>query len=51
MNITGLIFVITKNLDFVKFNTQIDKGEKKAGKKKELERSMWEANVFYSIFL
>lgn len=37
MNITRVIFVITQNLDFVQFNIHIDKAEKKARKKKDLQ--------------
>lgn len=35
MNITRLIFVIAQNLDFVQFNTHLDKGVKTARKKKK----------------
>lgn len=40
MNTTRLIFVVAQDLDFVRFNTHLNKGEKKARKKKEIERFM-----------
>lgn len=50
MNITRLIVVITQNLD-CNFTLALRKGGMKARKEKEIERFMWETNLFNGIFL